>query len=107
MASSRSTLNAPDWKDVTAAAQFMASGLEGVITLSLRPAGSSKRPSMTVVAQLWREQREIGAVKPLASASVLLTMERGGALEAACLSALYELDKEMYRRTIGVSPIGA
>lgn len=106
MASSRGTLNGPDWKDVVGAAQAFAQDWSGVVTLSLRPAGTLKNPILTIVAQLWADQRSVGVVRPLASASVSMPGSGVGDIHAAALSALYELDKEIYRREIGVSPIG-
>jgi len=61
---------------------------------------------MTVVASLYASQEAIGVAKPLASASVALPGTKGMDTAAAALAALYELDKEIYRREIGISPIG-
>lgn len=77
----------------------------GTVKILLSPYGSDKMPSMTVIAQLYADQQAAMDRKPLASASVNLNGGAGGALSAAALSALYELDKEIYRREIGISPI--
>lgn len=103
MASSRNTSNGPDWKDVVRAANEYAREWGGVVTIVLSPYGSDKLPAMTVIARLYADQTAAMGAKPLASASVSLNGGAGGALSAAALSALYELDKELYRQQIGVS----
>lgn len=102
LASSRDTQNGPDWKDVARAAQEYAQQWQGVVTLSLRPYGTGKHSKMTVIAQLWPEVAAIGVVPPLASASVNLPGNAAGDTDVALLLALYELDKEVYRREIGM-----
>lgn len=91
---------------VSATKQF-SQDWNGCVTISLRPYGTFEDPKMTVVAQLWADQKAVGVAKPLASASVLLSTNGGGGTSAACLLALYELDKEVYRREVGVSAIRA
>lgn len=76
------------------------------MTVLLRPGGTEKKPTMEIVANVHQQYRDVGAVKPLASASVTMPTTGYGDLCAACLSALYELDKEMYLRQIGVNNIG-
>lgn len=107
MASSRVSSNGPDWKDVTWAAQQYAEDWNGCVTIVLRPAGTPKRPTMEVVANLYADQAASRGAKPLASASVSLSVVRDGDTSAAALLALYELDKEIYRREIGFSHIEA
>jgi len=77
---------------------------QGSVRIVLSPYGSETRPAMTVVAHLYADEKAAMGAKPLASASVSLDGGGAGALSAAALSALYELDKEIYRREIGVSP---
>jgi len=86
---------------------YMAQELGGTVAIMLHPYGSEKKPQMTVVAGFWAERSHVGVHKPLISASVNLSTSGVGGTSAACLLALYELDKEAYRREIGVSPIGA
>jgi len=105
LASKQGTSNGPDWKDVTRAALEYMRDWNGVVTVSLRPYGTDKQPGMTVVAQLWADQKSVGAVAPLASASVSLSAYGASGTSAAALASLYELDKEVYRREMGVSPI--
>lgn len=105
MASSRETSNGPDWMDVVQAAHEFGKDWNGVVTVTLRPSGTLKDPVITVFAHLYADYRASWAQKPLASSSVLLSGKQGGDIAAAALSALYELDKEIYRQEIGVSPI--
>jgi hypothetical protein len=95
--------NMPDWKDVVRAADHYAAELGGTIAVLLRPYGSQRQPAMTVVAELRYPRGENGEARPSVSASVQLTGGEGGALSAACLSALYELDREVYRRETGIT----
>jgi len=106
LASRLGTSNGPDWQDVTRAALDYAETWGGAVTIHLRPYGTQKDPRMTVVASLYADQAAVGVLKPLASASVALPGGTAGGTSAAALLALYELDKEIYRREIGLSPIG-
>jgi hypothetical protein len=92
--------------DVCRAAAEYSQTWNGIVTLSLRPFGTDKKPDMCVVAQLYAEQKAIGVAKPLASASVSIRASGGGDIAAVCLGALYELDKQVYRQEMGLSPIG-
>jgi hypothetical protein len=104
LAQSRGTSNGPDWKDVTRAAQDYARIWDGEIKVLLRPGGSWKQPTLTMVAELWRVEAESGAPRLSASASVLLGGGGHSDIEMAALSVLYSLDQEVYRRESGVSP---
>jgi len=81
----------------------VAEASDGWVALMLRPYGTDKRPGLTVVAAFYTEMRDVGVVPPLASANVSMPGSGAGDLDAACLSAVYELDKEMYRRATGIS----
>lgn len=105
MASKGNTSNGPDWRDVVAAANAYGRDWDAFVALHLRPGGTEKSPRMTVVAAVYTEIKDVGVAKPLASASVLIPGSSAGGISAAALSALYELDKEMYRMTTGISPI--
>jgi len=104
LAQSRGTSNGPDWKDVTRAAQDYARIWDGEIKVLLRPGGSWKQPTLTMVAELWRIEGESGVPRLSASASVLLGGGGHSDIEMAALSVLYSLDQEVYRRESGVSP---
>lgn len=103
MASRQGTSNGPDWKDVTWAAQEYARDWNGTVTIVLRPAGNQKLPTMSVVASLYADLSASQGARPLASASVSMHASGGMDIAAAALHALYELDKEIYRREIGFS----
>lgn len=104
MATSRTTLNSPDWQDATRAALCFAADWQGSVRIVLSPYGSENRPGLTVTAHLYADQTAAMGAKPLASASVSIDGGGAGALSAGVLSALYELDKVIYRREIGISP---
>jgi len=106
LASRVGTSNGPDWTDVTRAALDYTRTWNGTVVLLLKPYGTDKKPEMTVEAHLYADQRAVTEAKPLASASVSIRTAPGGGLEAACLGALYELDKQVYRQEMGISPIG-
>lgn len=104
MASSRDTSNGPDWRDVARAALEFSNLWQGVVTIHLRPYGTQNAPKMTVVASLWADQKSVGVAKPLASASVNLPGTGGGDFDAVALLALYELDREVFRREAKMPP---
>ena len=98
MASNRVTSNGPDWKDVVRAANEFSRDFGAPVALLLRPFGSDKAPAFTVVAEVRYPASGSGVASLSVSASVVLNGGGVGALSAACLSALFELDKEVYRR---------
>lgn len=102
---SRQTSNGPDWQDVTTAAIHFAADWDGIVTMELKPYGTDRSPKLTITAKLWEDSVAIGVADCLASASVSMPGRAAGDLSAGLLLALYELDKEMYRRATGVSPI--
>lgn len=104
MASSRFSQNIPDWRDVSRAAMQFAQDWGGQVSIVLRPYGSQDKPQMTIVAQLFLPAGVSGGVAPWASASVAIAGGSVGAMSAAALSALYELDREVYRRSEGMGP---
>jgi hypothetical protein len=104
LAPSRDTLNGPDWKDVTSAANHFARDWGAFVGVVMRPSGSDRHPVLTMVACVWGELRDVGVAPPLVSASVSMPGSGAGDMCAAALSALYELDKQMYRQTIGLPP---
>lgn len=99
----RMTQNGPDWRDVTSAALHYAEMWGKTVAIVLRPGGTGPHPVLTVVAQAYNFRSEVGVVQPWASASVAMPASGVGDLSAAALSALYELDKEVYRRETGIS----
>lgn len=102
MASSRDTRNGPDWRDVAQAAEYMEKTLGCVIVIRGVMRTLTKPASIVWIAEAYRELREIGVVKPWASASVSMLTRGAGGTDAALLLLLYELDKDAYRQTNGV-----
>lgn len=92
---------------MTRAANSFAEDWGGPVTITLSPYGTDNRPGLSLTAALWAERSAIGVRKPLASASVSMEAGSAGDISTAALSVLYELDKEIYRREIGVSAIRA
>jgi hypothetical protein len=107
LASKLDRLNGPDWRDVATAAREYAEQWNGCVTIVLSPYGSEKDPRWTVEARVYADRKAVGVAKPLGSSSVNCGQIGVGDIPAAALSALYELDKEMYRREIGISHIRA
>lgn len=103
MASSRDTSNGPDWKDVTRALLDFQRSWEHPITIRLVPSGTFKFPKLTMQACAWSEDPESPAATCLAYASVSMPGNGAGDLCAALLLLGYELDKDVYRREMGIS----
>ena len=74
----------------------------GTIRVTMRVAGSQKEPLLLLLAALEGPQGANGGRRLLASASVSMPARGVGATDAALLSLMYELDKDVYRRTQGM-----
>lgn len=105
MASSRDTLNGPDWRDVAAAVDQFQEDWGGFVALTISLSGKGKFRTLTILATVSERPVSLADRQPSASASVNSKAFGAGDFSQALLSALYELDKEVYRQTVGVSPI--
>lgn len=104
MASSRISLNTPDGKDVASAALALGKDVDGVVVVTLRFGGTGGRPSVAAEANMLLQDIDQRVLRLLGSASARLTGSELMALPAALLSLLYELDRDIYRRSEGLGP---
>lgn len=102
MASSRISLNTPDGKDVASAALALGKDVEGVVVVTLRFGGTEGRPTVTAEANMLAQDIDQRVLRLLGSASARLTGNELMALPAALLSLLYDLDRDIYRRSEGL-----
>jgi len=104
LASSRSSLNRPDWRDVAVALLELEKLSGGYVVVRLRCGGTQGRPTMHLAAELLADDPNQQVVRTLASASVHSPGSFVGGLETALLSLGYELDRDWYRRIEGIAP---
>jgi len=101
--SSRDTSNGPDWRDVAAAAKHFEQEWEAHIVVELQWRTVSSQPHIVWIASAIEMGKPKAEAALLGSASVSMLTRGAGGTDAALLLLLYELDKDIYRRTIGVS----
>lgn len=104
MAQSRISSNAPDWRDVAAAAGFMQRSLGIVVTIRAEMSVRHSPQSILWIAEAWRKNVTTGVVELWASSSVSMLVRGGGGTDAAHLLLLYELDRDCYRRMNEIAP---
>lgn len=102
MASSRVSLNTPDWKDAAVALLELERMAGGYVTVRIRVGGTQGRPTMHLTAELLADDPNQAVVRTLASAKISSPGAFVGGLETALLSLGYELDKDWYRRAEGI-----
>lgn len=104
MAQSRFSSNTPDWRDVVTFLLELEKISGGYVSIRMRPAGTQGRQKLHLTAELLADDPNQAVVRTLASASVSLPGNSFGGLEPALLLLGYELDKDYYRRSEGLTP---
>lgn len=104
MASSRVTLNGPDWRDVASAMDGYQKMWEVAAEIRVRVVGTGKHAYLCLIGELRNAKSVNGVVVPLASASVNLRTGPAMATDAALLHLLYMLDAALYAASEGFGP---
>lgn len=104
MASKQGTSNGPDWRDVWAFMEELERELGGLVTVTVQRSNVLGSQSIYLAAK-WEAHEPVAVGVPL-WASVSATFPGNGVrgFEAALLSLVYDLDKELYRRIEGMPP---
>ena len=102
MASSRTSLNTPDWMDVATAIQALQYTLQGRIVIALQHTNAKSLNALSLTATLFRDDEKAMGPTVLASASAFVQGGGIGATDTALLSLLYDLDRDYYRRETGI-----
>lgn len=102
MASSRISLNTPDWMDVRTAIEALQETLEGRIVVTIQHTNAKSLRALSLTATLFKDAESALDQAVLASASAFIQGGGIGATDAALLSLLYDLDRDYYRREVGI-----
>ena len=104
MASSRGTLNGPDWRDVAQAMAEYARMWEAMPEIRVSLAGTGKHSYLCLTGALTDAKSVNGVVVRSVSASVNLRTGPAMATDGALLHLLYLLDAALYAASEGFGP---
>ena len=99
MASSRISLNSPDWRDAATSVLAIGKMLGGRVDIRVKLGGSEGRPTITLIGEVLETDPDHQVLRCLASASVRVDTTTGMDLPTALLSLSYELDRDAYLRS--------
>lgn len=102
MASSRTSLNTPDWMDVATAIEALQYTLQGRIVVTVQHTNARSLKALSLTATLYKDDPDGLGPTVLASSSAFVQGGGIGATDTALLSLLYDLDRDYYRRETGV-----
>jgi hypothetical protein len=102
LASSRGTLNGPDWRDVATAMVEFQEMWNGVILIGITASMKGRLPNLSLTASMALPGNGNAAHAFSASASVSMLAGPSMDTDGALLYLLYELDKDLYRQIEGI-----